>query len=34
MKAYPVELTVRTPAGVLPGAVQPASLPPVHRLRT
>ncbi len=25
-KAYPVEITVRTPAGVLPGAVQPASL--------
>ena len=28
MTPRPVELEVRTPAGVLPGAVQPASLPP------
>ncbi len=28
MRPGPVELEVRTPAGVLPGAVQPASLPP------
>ena len=27
MRAEPVQLEVRTPAGVLPGAVQPASLP-------
>ena len=28
LRPGPVELEVRTPAGVLPGAVQPASLPP------
>ena len=28
MRAVPVELEVRTPTGALPGAVQPASLPP------
>jgi hypothetical protein len=27
MRAGPVQLEVRTPAGVLPGAVQPATLP-------
>ena len=28
LRAAPVTLEVRTPAGVLPGAVQPASVPP------